>query len=89
MALRVVEILDLIFNYLCPRESESEHSHETKVKMQTLAGAARACRLFYIPALSLLWRELDSIRPILSMVHGNQDDLATVSSPRLIVLSSL
>ncbi|KAI0644951.1 hypothetical protein C8Q79DRAFT_1001572 [Trametes meyenii] len=41
---------------------------ERKIRRHTLAMSARLCRAFKVPALNLLWRVLDDVVPLLSVI---------------------
>ena len=58
MALRITEILELIFDHVRP-QNIIEPS-----RTQVLAMAARTCKLFREPALTALWRELNTLSPV-------------------------
>jgi hypothetical protein len=58
-ALKINEILRIIFNYL----QGTDHSGNP-----ALAETARCCHSFNLVALDVLWRQLDSITPLLLLL---------------------
>ena len=71
IALRITEVLELIFDHVRP-QAISEPS-----RTQVLVKAARTCKLFREPALTALWKELNTLNPV---VCSPDDDITLVCS---------
>jgi hypothetical protein len=56
-ALGIAEVLTLVFEEL--------HMHNKK---RSLARSAQACKSFSEPALAILWRNLDSLSPMVKLI---------------------
>ncbi len=68
-------ILDAIFEVLSPGQIEqhdfasySEAGVHRRLAQRTLARAARVCHAFEVPALNVLWRVVDDIVDLLSIL---------------------
>ncbi|TFK31901.1 hypothetical protein BDQ12DRAFT_729119 [Crucibulum laeve] len=66
--LELQEALELIFGHLGP--SSNMDSANRKKSRQHLLWAAQTCRTWSDPALNILWRELDSLYPLLSLISS-------------------
>ena len=64
-ALRLFEILLLIFEHVSPPEDDSSEPNSAR---QTLAAAARVCKAFSEPALIVLWRRIDTLAPLVRLL---------------------
>ncbi|KAI0764396.1 hypothetical protein BD413DRAFT_193756 [Trametes elegans] len=66
------ELVMLIFSHLerarCDPEALQKEKSRRKQAKKTLTRFARVCQTFPAPALDLLWRVLDDIRPILALL---------------------
>ena len=71
--LAIVEVLELIFDHIFPGDEQMTSAEQAKIQTQTLARAARTCKMFMEPALRILWRYLYSLAPILSMIKHSPE----------------
>ncbi|OCH92360.1 hypothetical protein OBBRIDRAFT_717559, partial [Obba rivulosa] len=67
-ALGVYDILCNIFEELASTASISNAYQDMIEIRRTLARAARVCKAFYEPALKILWKELNSLMPLLQLL---------------------
>jgi len=66
-ALQVPEILSIIFG---------NFYQENFTEEQSLASLARSCKLFFEPAVSILWRRLDSLPSLFKVIPSFELDVA-------------
>lgn len=66
--LRNIDILQIILYFLDPYPDRNEKTQDTKECSLTLARFARVCRAFKEPATAALWRTLDGLDSILSLL---------------------
>ncbi|KAH9940312.1 hypothetical protein B0H21DRAFT_824829 [Amylocystis lapponica] len=71
--LSIQEILEEIFQWLSPRQLRW---HPASRMIKTLYRAALVCTAFQGPALDVLWRDLESVRPLLKImeIYGSDGD---------------
>ncbi|KAI0698305.1 hypothetical protein C8T65DRAFT_742878 [Cerioporus squamosus] len=72
-ALKNSDITSIIFRCLCPgslaeAEADERAKYRRRIAQKTLARAARTCRAFKSPALDVLWRSVDAIVHLLSVL---------------------
>ncbi|KAK7685048.1 hypothetical protein QCA50_011885 [Cerrena zonata] len=66
--LRNIDILQIILYFLGPYPDRNEKTQDTKECSLTLARLARVCRAFKEPATAAIWRTLDGLDSILSLL---------------------
>ena len=54
---------DAVFKARLSAELQNDQADKFE-RRRTLAACARACRAFYTPASSVLWRDLDDVNPL-------------------------
>ena len=60
------------------RKAKSANDPEEAVRRRTLASCSRVCRAFLFPAMSVLWRDLDSLDPLASLVKRDSQGVKEV-----------
>lgn len=85
--LNIVEVLEVIFDYLRPYRTGLESPIETDERRQALARAARTCKSFSDLALKSLWWELDGLDAILSAFTLQDNDHILVRFQSLVTHS--
>ena len=65
-ALVTSDVLIHIFEGLLATDTQDENGD--RIGRQTLARLARVCVAFHEPSMRLLWRHLDSLHPLLSLL---------------------
>ena len=57
------------------RKAKSANDPEEAVRRRTLASCARVCREFLFPAMTVLWRDLDSLDPLAALAKRDRQSV--------------